>query len=136
MENVPPRFNRRPPSLISPTLVASDAPSCNCKLPAFLDSADSALLLVVPVPAAATKACEPDRLSEPLPEIDLIDPAPPNSSRASPERLAVPVQIVGAAAAILSTARFVAPPAILICPLFFSAFAVTVEARLPLPIWT
>src|SRR5215469_18031647 len=57
---LPPLPTSRPPLLVSPPLVVNVAPYCSCSWPllAMLDSPASAVLLVVPTPAAATKPCD------------------------------------------------------------------------------
>ena len=124
---------RVPLTLRLPT--ATDAPYCSSKSPVTLVSPVSALLLPG-VLLSATRALVPERASRaPLPML-VISPLP-NSMRASPVRLAVPVHVPGAAAAMFSVAcAFVLAsvlPSMLIVPVLLRPAALTVVGALRLP---
>ncbi len=106
--------------------VLRPAPFEKTKVPALLVIPFNALLLVSVVLTATSVFVPLREISPPLP-IEVIMPLA-NSSNASPDRFADPVQVAGAAAVMSKVALVAAPPVRLIVPVLARPFAVTVVA--------
>src|SRR5579875_2914486 len=143
---VPPTFRVLPPSpkkmsalmvplLLRPVVVVTVVPLSMVNVPA-LDASVARALLFAELPVMRTWVLAPSRRSEPVLSI-LVRAPEPNSSRASPCRLTVPVPAAPATLSVAWVALLVLPVRLMV-PVLLRAAAVTVVAELRpvLPILT